>query len=222
MKPYYDHAGITIYCGDCREIIHDLSGIEAVITDPVWPEGRVGLAGEDIATDLLTSVADWANVHARRLVVHLSVLTDPRWLINIPAALPFQRIVWLEYARPAYRGRHLSGDCAYIFGDCPKSKPGARILSGRCMACDPKDNRKVVGHPCPRKVEHVKWLVKWYGGSGLILDPFAGSGTTGVAAKSLGLKAVLIEIEEKYCEIAVRRLAQEILTEGGDDEVTAE
>lgn len=211
LKPYYQDSAVTIYHGDCREIIGGLSDIEAVITDPVWPEGDVGLTGAGDASALLASVAGWAAVNARRLVVHLSVATDPRWLVNVPPSLPFQRVVWLEYARPAYRGRHLSGDCAYVFGDCPDSKKGAHILSGRCMACDPKDNRKAVPHPCPRKVEHVKWLIKWYAGQGTILDPFAGSGTTGVAAKNLGMSAVLVEIEERYCEIAAKRLSQEVL-----------
>jgi len=211
VKPYYQDGSVTIYNGDSREVIAGLSGIEAVITDPVWPEGDVGLVGDDNADALIGCVADWAAANARRLVVHLSVSTDPRWLVNVPPSMPFQRIVWLEYARPAYRGRHLSGDCAYIFGDCPDSKKGAHILSGRCMASDPKDNRKVVRHPCPRKVEHVKWLIKWYAGQGTILDPFAGSGTTGVAAKNLGMSAVLVEIEERYCEIAAKRLSQEVL-----------
>lgn len=211
MRPYYQDGSVTIYNGDSRDVIAGLSGIEAVITDPVWPEGDVGLVGADNADALIGCVANWAAVNARRLVVHLSVSTDPRWLVNITPSMPFQRIVWLEYARPAYRGRHLSGDCAYIFGDCPDSKKGAHILSGRCMASDPKDNRKVVRHPCPRKVEHVKWLIKWYAGQGTILDPFAGSGTTGVAAKNLGMSAVLVEIEERYCEIAAKRLSQEVL-----------
>ena len=68
------------------------------------------------------------------------------------------------------------------------------------------------GHPCPKPIEWMKWCVRI--GSiynEFILDPFMGSGTTLVAAKELGRKAIGIEIEEKYCEIAARRLAQEML-----------
>jgi len=65
-------------------------------------------------------------------------------------------------------------------------------------------------HPCPRRIQHVMWLVKWFSESSII-DPFMGTGTTMRAAKDLGRKAIGIEIEEKYCEIAARRLQQEVL-----------
>ena len=213
MTPYYEHAGITIYHGDCREVMPGLgdAGIECVLTDPVWPNCSVILEGMDNSEDLMLSAADYAAKFARRFVVQVSVTTDPRWLAQIPTSLPFQRICWLEYARPAYRGRHLSGDVAYIFGDCPNAFAGQHILSGRTMATDSTDNRARNGHPTPRKLQHLKWLVKWYAGPGTVLDPFCGSGTTLVAAKELGRKAIGIEIEERYCEIAARRLSQEIL-----------
>jgi site-specific DNA-methyltransferase (adenine-specific) len=68
------------------------------------------------------------------------------------------------------------------------------------------------GHPCPKPVEWALWLVeRCCPASGTVLDPFMGSGTTLRAAKDIGRKAIGIEIEEKYCEIAAKRLAQEVL-----------
>jgi len=59
----------------------------------------------------------------------------------------------------------------------------------------------------------MKWLVKWYSKPGqVILDPFAGSGLVGRAAKELGRRAVLVDIEEQYCQIAQRMCTQESLS----------
>jgi DNA modification methylase len=57
----------------------------------------------------------------------------------------------------------------------------------------------------------MRWCLSQAGGNGLVLDPFAGSGTTGRACKDLGRKAILIEIEEKYVKITARRLQQNVL-----------
>jgi hypothetical protein len=71
------------------------------------------------------------------------------------------------------------------------------------------------GHPCPKPIGTMKWLVERVSRPGeTILDPFMGSGTTLRAAKDLGRKAIGIEIEEKYCEIAAERLGQEVLDLG--------
>ena len=66
-------------------------------------------------------------------------------------------------------------------------------------------------HPTQKPVALMSWCISLAGDVQTILDPFAGSGTTGRAAKDLGRKAVLIEIEERYCEIAARRMGQEVL-----------
>ena len=71
---------------------------------------------------------------------------------------------------------------------------------------------QVNGHPCPKPDGWMRWLVKLVSLEGdRILDPFMGSGTTLRAAKDLGRRAIGIEIEEKYCEIAAKRLSQEVL-----------
>ena len=66
-------------------------------------------------------------------------------------------------------------------------------------------------HPTQKPLKLISWCINQAGEQKTILDPFAGSGTTGRAAKDLGRKATLIEREEKYCEIAARRMAQEVL-----------
>jgi len=67
------------------------------------------------------------------------------------------------------------------------------------------------GHPTEKPIKVITWSINESRTQGLILDPFMGSGTTLVAAKQLHRKAIGIEIEEKYCEIAVKRLGQGVL-----------
>ena len=66
-------------------------------------------------------------------------------------------------------------------------------------------------HPTQKPLEVIKWCINLAGDVQTILDPFAGSGTTGRAAKDLGKQAVLVEMDEQYCEIAAQRMAQEVL-----------
>ena len=73
-----------------------------------------------------------------------------------------------------------------------------------------------MGHPSPKPLRLMRWLVKSID-AGTILDPFMGSGTTLRAAKDLGRKAIGVELSERYCEIAAKRLAQEVLPFGATD-----
>jgi site-specific DNA-methyltransferase (adenine-specific)/modification methylase len=208
-KPYYDEDGITIYHADCREILPHLEPVDTLITDPVWPNASVPLIGSERPFDLLHEAL--SLTYAKRLAIQLGCDSDPRFLAAVPERWEFFRTCWLEIARVGYKGRLLmTGDVAYLFGDVPKPAPGQFVIPGRYL--DPDSNGKQSDHPCPRKLGHVKWLVKWWSEeSDVVLDPFMGSGTTLRAAKDLCRKAIGIEIEEKYCEIAVRRLAQTVL-----------
>lgn len=213
MTPYYSHAGIQIFHGDCREILPQIQpgGLEAMVTDPVWPDAKAELFGRGIEQELFDAAALHAARLCRRLIVHVGCFTDPRFLRNIPTELPFLRVCLLEYARCSYRGRIMGDDAAYVFGDAPAVRDGAFILSGRKTSSNSADTHRSVGHPTPRKLEHVLWLIQWYAGDGAVIDPFCGSGTTLLAAKTKGRDAIGIEIEEKYCEIAAKRLSQEVL-----------
>ena len=218
MKPYYSEDGITIYHGDCREVLPRLSA-ECILTDPIWPNSVFG-DGFNPEKLLCESLQDAPGL---RCVIHLGCDSDPRFLAAVPKKWPFLRVCWLDYARPSYKGRILYGsDVDYVFGEAPAAQEGRFLMPGKCMAQRTGTNiqREIGGptaeqenfsrmHPCPRRIQHVQWLVKWFAGESLI-DPFLGSGTTLVAAKKLGVTAIGIEIEEKYCEIAAKRLAQKV------------
>jgi hypothetical protein len=215
VTPYYEQDGITIYHGDCREVLPFVSA-DSLITDPVWPNASVPLAGYDDPEGLLRAALVKAGSLAR-VAIHLGCDSDPRFLRAVDYRWPFFRAVSLEIVRVGYKGRLLmTGDFGYLFGLVPLSRKGAHVIPGKCVDADSKG--KQAAHPCPRKIKHVEWLVGWWSEqSDTILDPFMGSGTTLVAAKRLGRKAIGIEIEEKYCEIAAKRLAQGALNLFGEE-----
>ena len=207
MKPYYQDEWWTIYCGDARDILPELESVDTIITDPVWPNNDGKLEGHDRPLELFTEAAKYFPGLCKRVVVQIGCDSDPRFLLAIPESMPFLRTCWLEYVRPGYKGRLLfNGDVAYAFGDWPPSKPGARVIPGRYMPVDIE--KYLSGHPCPRKLSHVKWLVNWFA-AGPVLDPFMGSGTTLRAARECGYRSIGIEIKEEYCKLTVDRIRQQ-------------
>jgi site-specific DNA-methyltransferase (adenine-specific) len=223
LKPYYKDNYVTIYHGDCREILPQLE-LETVITDPVWPNAAVKMQGQENPSELFREMC-LALPRAERLVVHLGCDSDPRFLSSVPSSWPFLRICNLDYARPHYKGRILyGGDIAYVFGIPPAAREGRFLMPGRCIATrsdkqflrHTKNNHKrieaalAMPHPTPRRLDHLTWLVNWFSNNS-VCDPFLGSGTTAVAAKYLNRKCIGIEIEEKYCEIAANRCRQSVM-----------
>lgn len=225
MKPFYEQGGITIYHGDARELCASLGRLpgESVITDPVWPNS----AFHDIEDPqlLLADVLAHVTDETKRIVIHLGCNSDPRFLQAVPSAYPFFRVCWLELACPNYIGRLLyTADVAYAFGEPPPSREGAHVIPGRKVATKndkgfargngrnkiaTEDAIERLPHPTPRKPQHVRWLVNYFGGAS-VFDPFMGSGTTAAACKELGVPYVGIERVEAFCEIAAKRLSQEV------------
>jgi hypothetical protein len=195
----------TLYLADARDI-RDLQA-DCVITDPVWPNCPEGLLhGSDGSQDQLLS-AVLAGIECRTIVIVLGFDSDPRFLRAVPADMPFIRSQQLPYAMPGYRGRLLGGDeVAYVFGQVPK---GNGLIPGRARAVSEPKAVRATGHPCPRADMHMTQLVGWWspeGGS--VIDPFMGTGATGVACVSAGRKFTGIEIDPKFFDISCKRIEQ--------------
>jgi hypothetical protein len=213
MTPYYQDELVTVWHGDSREVVPSLVDLwDVVITDPVWPNAPETIPGHDEHEALMSVISRQLRVRANRLIVHLGSTCDPRWLVNVHRDWPFLMSQQLEYAMPSYRGRSMLNDVAYAFGTFPdrKHSPG-QVVPGRITCTSPRDI-KPHEHPAARSYEHVAGLVKWWAGHGPVLDPFAGSGTTLLAAKTAGLKVTGIEREERFCELIVSRLRQTRMT----------
>lgn len=211
MKPYYQHAGITIYHGDCREVLPTLTEkVDLVLTDPpygmnwngevrIGPNGTGGKAksrnygvtiqGDDKPFDPLpligySKVVIWGFHHMSSRLPEGSML------------------VWLKRYDSGFGSFLSDADTAWMKGGCG-------VYCVRDVSLQGESSTRV--HPCQKPVSLMLWCLKQAKATGLVLDPYMGSGTVLVAAKQYGLPATGIEIEERYCEIAAKRLAQEVL-----------
>lgn len=213
IKPYYDDGKVRIYHGDARRLVGKVGQFTSIITDPVWPNCPDGmLTGSRDPYGLFRSVMRRVPRSCLRMAIVLRCDSDPRFLRAVPKRWPYFQTQVLEYLIPGHLGRKLLGrEIAYGFGSPIASAPGSR-----CVPTGPRVNHNVEArrrlHPCPRHYKHMTYLVRWWSDPGeTVLDPFCGSGTTLRAAKDMGRFAVGIEIEERYCEIAARRMEQETL-----------
>jgi hypothetical protein len=201
---------VELHLGYCLEVMKTLLDgcIDTVITDPVWPNCPAGLLPGS-ADPMALLVRALAMIECRRLVIVLRHDSDPRFLQVVPSRWPFFRVQILPYAIPGYIGRKLGGDeLAYCFGEPLPSAPGRRVIPGYAPKAQP-GGRPMNGHPCSRAVSHFRWLVNWWSLPGeTVLDPFMGSGTTGVACVQMGRNFVGIEIDPTYFQIAQRRIGE--------------
>ena len=164
----------VLYLGDCLEILPTLPKVDAVITDPVWPNCPVGmLPGAGRAWELLAGAL--SLVAPTTIVLVLGFDSDPRFLSAVPEEYPFIRSQQLPYAFPGYRGRLLAGDeMAYVFGMIPK---GRGVIPGRARTKTTAKATTANGHPSPRQEGHFLDLVGWWTRpESLIVDPFMAAG----------------------------------------------
>ena len=198
-KPYYQEDGITIYHGDCREILPELPKVDLVLTDPPYGIGKE--SWDKTYYEWCESVCLFAG---KRVCIIPGIWAlgkcisqmgdDYKWTIagHKPAAMTNGKI-GLNKWQPAVVGGDIKriGSDAFDFHQTGEGKQG---------------------HPCQKPLKYINWLVGKLSSEGeTVLDPFMGSGTTLVAAKNADRQAIGVEIEKKYCDIAIERLAQGVL-----------
>jgi site-specific DNA-methyltransferase (adenine-specific) len=202
LTPYYQHGGITIYHGDCREVLPEVRfGVDAVVTDPPYGHGQKW-AGGTWATNPIYELAFKWDAHPVPLDLLLEVIGVARrsivWGGNY-YSLPPSRC-WLSWIKAQSMPTMADFELAWTNLD----RPAKAFKELR----NPDGKRE---HPTQKPLSLMRWCIGFVPGDGAVLDPFMGSGTTLLAAKELNRRAIGIEIEERYCEIAARRLQQEVL-----------
>ena len=203
IKWYYSDDYTAIAHRDCREILPSLPKVDLVLTDPPYGIGEHGGACRTRGKPGYSKHENlgWDNERPDEKTFNLirsmgSVVII--WGGNYFADLLPATMGWI-YWRKLMGGDFSDGELAWT------SRQNALREFTKC----PKGINKA--HPCEKPIELFLWCISLADNPQTTLDPFMGSGTTLRAAKDLRRKAIGIEIEEKYCEIAVKRLQQEVL-----------
>jgi len=217
VKPYYADESVTLYHGDCREATAWLTA-DVLVTDPpygrAWKQGRLKpLRNADdshigIANDLDTTARDdalaaWAERHA--LVFGDLMLAPPQGTRQV-----------LIYRKPpnagtrgAMGGWRRDVEAVYLLGPWSSGLGGETsiVSTGARSQGNPSSPQGRYQHPHAKPVDALERLIA-HCPPGVIADPFAGSGSTLVAARAQGRRAIGVELEEAYCEVIASRLAQ--------------
>ncbi len=223
MKPYYQDEAVTIYHGDCRDILPTLPRVDLVLTDPPYKHtglGGGGFGGHQFYHDeFVQSMCDFdlreyskllmeaapmlIAFHSRDLIVHYANLAgDWNRLYDLhvwykPNAIPFTHHTWktdIEYL-------------ALVWAKKPGWTQANQALHSKVfIAPICQDSLHPTAKPVPLLAKYIYIL-----DAQIIVDPFMGSGTTLRAAKDLGRKSIGIEIEERFCEVAANRCRQMVM-----------
>jgi len=231
--PYYADDHVTIYHGDCREILPGLERGDVLLTDPPYSQAthdNVRTWNDTAqATTNTSRVIDFAGITVADLRAVVELASVRRWavftcdvsmaahlLIEPPSGFEFVRqCVWVKR-----RGApQLTGDRPAMWWEpiVHLHPPGRKRWNGGGHHGNYFDDTdRETPHPTSKPLSMIRSMVERFSDPDeLVVDPFMGSGTTLRAAKDLGRKAIGIELDERYCEIAANRMGQEVLDFGG-------
>lgn len=214
--PYWSGDGIELHLGDCREV-DDWLAADVLVTDP--PYGMAYLSGRRYDNDTTNRIEGDNNTGLRDHMLGMwgtkPGIVFGTWRAPRPAGTRVVAIWNKTHVGPGL------GDLTMPFGSSHEElyliggpwqligKRRGSVISTSHVMGNPSGVVSATGHPTAKPVGLMEDLLGVT--TGTVADPFAGSGSTLVAAKLLGRKAIGVEIEERYCEIAARRLDQGIL-----------
>ena len=218
MTPYYQDDRATIYCGDCREILPTLGAFDLLLTDPPYginykPEGGgKGKNGKEYPAKRFTNadcVIGDGEIFNPACILELAENMVVWGGSNFADQLPATR-GWLVWDKKCGINRdNQFSDCELAWTNW--NRP-IKLYTHRWTGYNRDSERDTPRqHPTQKPIDLMRWCITLAGDIETIIDPFMGSGTTLHAAKLEGKHATGIEIEEKYCEIAARRLEQGVL-----------
>lgn len=239
VHPFFEQDGIVIYHGRCEDVLPTIGTVDAIVTDPPYltggegvPIGKTGKNG-GVAFVYEQSRAvgvpwgytlDWIELAKATSPKHWIVFANYKMLGGLCTALEPQTVfVWRKSNAPRMTRPVPRLDCEFIVwartgGKCDRMgefdtmvldvpMPQAGYMAQERII--ERNTGKAV-HPCQKPIAVVRPFVDRLDAA-IVCDPFMGTGTTLLAAKLTGRRAVGIEIEERYCEIAANRLRQGVL-----------
>lgn len=219
-KPYYDEGGITIYHGDCREILPSLGTFDLLLTDP--PYGTGGLAFRARAGDgAAGGPKQWRRRKAcDAVVVGDTQPFDPKPLLSVATAavlwganwyadsLPVSPF-WLAWDRKCSRAPKTTitdVELAWVIGHRFRTVRMFRHMWAGLQR--DSENGRPSQHPTQKPVALMAWCLSFFPKARTVVDPYMGSGPVAKACADAGLRYVGIELVEQYCERSVARLQQ--------------
>lgn len=243
MKPYYDRDGITIYHGDCLDVLPQIDQVDHVITDPPFnvssrdqrANTTIGRVPRKDGThrEIVRDFGEWDHgwepepfiAELPRLIRSggslVAFTSEFLFAPYLASGLDHRALLYWRKSNPAPNFRKQivrsvemavwqtnGGSWTFNAGGYRPNVWDGPIVSGHTTV----NRHEPRVHPTQKPLWLMhEWIQLFTNPDDTILDPFMGSGTTLRAAKDLGRKAIGIEINETYCEVAVQRLSQEVL-----------
>jgi DNA modification methylase len=214
VKPYYSDDLVTLYHGDCLLEVTEWLATDVLVTDPPygvdWVSGNFSNAKRPDKVKVSGDMNPVARDSALALWGPRPALVFGSWRVERPSGVN-NRLIWHKAANlPGLRTQpwFAADEEIYQIGSGFTGKPEQNVLVTRDRRDAAYGEVARLGHPTPKPVGLMERLIAKCP-TGVVADPFAGSGATLIAARNLGRRAIGVEIEERYCELIARRLAQQ-------------
>lgn len=203
-EPYYDHGGITIYHGDCREILPTLGKFDLLLTDPPYGIDHSPFRGhgDSIEGDAL----DFDPSHLLGSATHIVLWGASAFAGRLPP-----NYGWIVWDKRCGAPRQVQGDAELAWTNTLGCTRVCRHSWNGGGTQRRENGSPAALHPTQKPLGLMSECLGFFPEAKTVVDPYMGSGPVAKACKDRGLKYVGIELVEKYCEIAVKRLAQEVL-----------